>query len=80
MLSAREHSENKFSLFGISTGSERSEGQTFFHIFEFCKGYLLIDRNNSFQLACHFSTKISRLLFNILCRRLQETHPFGQSL
>ena len=49
------------------------------YVFMFWKGCLLIDRNNSLQLAFHSSTKISRLLCNI-CRRLQEIHPFGQSL
>ena len=49
------------------------------YVFMFWKGCLLIDRNNSLQLAFHSSTKISRLSCNI-CRRLQEIHPFGQSL
>ena len=66
MLSAREHSENKFSLFGVSTGSERNEGQTFFHIFEFCKGYLLIDRNNSFSTCMSFQYQNKQVIIQYI--------------
>ena len=37
MLSAKEHSENKFSMFGISTGTEGNEGHDFFILSSFEK-------------------------------------------